>query len=87
MRKKKARSREAIATLPTDQYKDLQPMTCVHSTHGQIKCDITIFDEGFDNITSFFCCIYYFQEHLFLVCMYIFNNVKLDFEGFLKNKF
>lgn len=52
MRKKKARSREAIATLPTDQYKDLQPMTFVRSTHGQIKCDITIFDEGFDNITS-----------------------------------
>lgn len=52
MRKKKARSREAIATLPTDQYEDLQPMTCVRSTHGQIKCDITIFDEGFDNITS-----------------------------------
>lgn len=52
MRKKKARSREAIATLPTDQYEDLQPMTFVRSTHGQIKCDITIFDEGFDNITS-----------------------------------
>lgn len=82
MRKKKACSREAIATLPTDQYEDLQPMTCVHSTHGQIKCDITIFDEDL-----FLCCIYYFQEHLFLVCMYIFNNVKLDFEGFLKNKF
>lgn len=52
MRKKKARSREAIATLPTDQYEDLQPMTFVRSTHGQIECDITIFDEGFDNITS-----------------------------------
>lgn len=52
MRKKKARSREAIATLPTDQYEDLQPMTFVRSTHGQVKCDITIFDEGFDNITS-----------------------------------
>lgn len=52
MRKKKARSREAIATLPTDQYQDLQPMTFVRSTHGQIECDITIFDEDFDNITS-----------------------------------
>lgn len=52
MRKTKARSGEAIATLPTDQYEDLQPMTFVRSTHGQIECDITIFDEDFDNITS-----------------------------------
>lgn len=65
MRKKKARSREAIATLPTDQYKDLQPMTCVRSTHGQIKCDITIFDEGFDNITSSFVVFINFKNIYF----------------------
>lgn len=65
MRKKKARSREAIATLPTDQYKDLQPMTCVHSTHGQIKCDITIFDEDFDNITSSFVVYINFKNIYF----------------------
>lgn len=65
MGKKKARSREAIATLPTDQYKDLQPMTCVHSTHGQIKCDITIFDEGFDNITSSFVVFINFKNIYF----------------------
>lgn len=65
MRKKKARSREAIATLPTDQYKDLQPMTCVHSTHGQIKCDITIFDEDFDNITSSFVVFINFKNIYF----------------------
>lgn len=65
MRKKKARSREAIATLPTDQYKDLQPMTCVHSTHGQIKCDITIFDEDFDNITSSFVVFIIFKNIYF----------------------
>lgn len=65
MRKKKARSREAIATLPTDQYKDLQPMTCVHSTHGQIKCDITIFDEEFDNITSSFVVFINFKNIYF----------------------
>lgn len=65
MRKKKARSREAIATLPTDQYKDLQPMTCVHSTHGQIKCDITIVDEDFDNITSSFVVFIIFKNIYF----------------------
>lgn len=65
MRKKKARSREAIATLPTDQYKDLQPMTCVHSTHGQIKCDITIFDEELDNITSSFVVFTNFKNIYF----------------------
>lgn len=65
MRKKKARSREAIATLPTDQYKDLQPMTFVRSTHGQIKCDITIFDEGFDNITSSFVVFINFKNTYF----------------------
>lgn len=65
MRKKKARSREAIATLPTDQYKDLQPMACVHSTHGQIKCDITIFDEDFDNITSSFVVFINFKNIYF----------------------
>lgn len=65
MRKKKARSREAIATLPTDQYKDLQPMTCVHSTHGQIKCDITIFDEDFDNITPSFVVFIIFKNIYF----------------------
>lgn len=65
MRKKKARSREAIATLPTDQYEDLQPMTFVHSTHGQIKCDITIFDEDFDNITSSFVVFINFKNIYF----------------------
>lgn len=65
MRKKKARSREAIATLPTDQYEDLQPMTCVHSTHGQIKCDITIFDEDFDKITSSFVVFINFKNIYF----------------------
>lgn len=65
MRKKKARSREAIATLPTDQYKDLQPMTFVRSTHGQIKCDITIFDEDFDNITSSFVVFIIFKNIYF----------------------
>lgn len=64
-RKKKARSREAIATLPTDQYEDLQPMTFVRSTHGQIKCDITIFDEGFDNITSSFVVFINFKNIYF----------------------
>lgn len=65
MRKKKARSREAIATLPTDQYEDLQPMTFVRSTHGQIKCDITIFDECFDNITSSFVVFIIFKNIFF----------------------
>lgn len=65
MRKKKARSREAIATLPTDQYEDLQPMTFVRSTHGQIKCDITIFDEDFDNITSSFVVFIIFKNIYF----------------------
>lgn len=65
MRKKKARSREAIATLPTDQYKDLQPMTFVRSTHGQIKCDITIFDEDFDNVTSSFVVFIIFKNIYF----------------------
>lgn len=65
MRKKKARSREAIATLPTDQYEDLQPMTFVRSTHGQIKCDITIFDEYFDNITSSFVVFINFKNIYF----------------------
>lgn len=65
MRKKKARSREAIATLPTDQYEDLQPMTFVRSTHGQIKCDITIFDEDFDNITSSFVVFIIFKNVYF----------------------
>lgn len=65
MRKKKARSREAIATLPTDQYEDLQPMTFVRSTHGQIKCDITIFDEDFDNITSSFVVFINFKNIYF----------------------
>lgn len=65
MRKKKARSREAIATLPTDQYDDLQPMTFVRSTHGQIKCDITIFDEDFDNITSSFVVFIIFKNIYF----------------------
>lgn len=65
MRKKKARSREAIATLPTDQYEDLQPMTFVRSTHGQIKCDITIFDEDFDNITSSFAVFIIFKNIYF----------------------
>lgn len=65
MRKKKARSRETIATLPTDQYEDLQPMTFVRSTHGQIKCDITIFDEDFDNITSSFVVFIIFKNIYF----------------------
>lgn len=65
MRKKKARSREAIATLPTDQYEDLQPMTFVRSTHGQIKCDITIFDEDFDNITPSFVVFINFKNIYF----------------------
>lgn len=65
MRKKKARSREAIATLPTDQYEDLQPMTFVRSTHGQIKCDITIFDEDFDNRTSSFVVFIIFKNIYF----------------------
>lgn len=65
MRKTKARSREAIATLPTDQYEDLQPMTFVRSTHGQIKCDITIFDEDFDNITSSFVVFIIFKNIYF----------------------
>lgn len=65
MRKKKARSREAIATLSTDQYEDLQPMTFVRSTHGQIKCDITIFDEDFDNITSSFVVFIIFKNIYF----------------------
>lgn len=65
MRKKKARSREAIATLPTDQYEDLQPMTFVRSTHRQIKCDITIFDEDFDNITSSFVVFINFKNIYF----------------------
>lgn len=65
MRKKKARSREAIATLPTDQYEDLQPMTFVRSTHGQIKCDIKIFDEDFDNITSSFVVFIIFKNIYF----------------------
>lgn len=65
MRKKKARSREAIATLPTDQYEDLQPMTFVRSTHGQIRCDITIFDEDFDNITSSFVVFINFKNIYF----------------------
>lgn len=65
MRKKKARSREAIATLPTDQYEDLQPMTFVRSTHGQVKCDITIFDEDFDNITSSFVVFINFKNIYF----------------------
>lgn len=65
MRKKKARSREAIATLPTDQYEDLQPMTFVLSTHGQIECDITIFDEDFDNITSSFVVFINFKNIYF----------------------
>lgn len=65
MRKTKARSREAIATLPTDQYEDLQPMTFVRSTHGQIKCGITIFDEGFDNITSSFVVFINFKNIYF----------------------
>lgn len=65
MRKKKARSREAIATLPTDQYEDLQPMTFVRSTHGQIKCDITIFDEDFDNITFSFVVFINFKNIYF----------------------
>lgn len=65
MRKKKARSREAIATLPTDQYEDLQPMTFVRSTHGQIKYDITIFDEDFDNITSSFVVFINFKNIYF----------------------
>lgn len=65
MRKKKARSREAIATLPTDQYEDLQPVTFVRSTHGQIKCDITIFDEDFDNITSSFVVFINFKNIYF----------------------
>lgn len=65
MRKKKARSREAIATLPTDQYEDLQPMTFVRSTHGEIKCDITIFDEDFDNITSSFVVFINFKNIYF----------------------
>lgn len=65
MRKTKARSREAIATLPTDQYEDLQPMTFVRSTHGQIKCDITILDEGFDNITSSFVVFINFKNIYF----------------------
>lgn len=65
MRKKKARSREAIATLPTDQYEDLQPMTFVRSTHGEIKCDITIFDEDFDNITSSFVVFIIFKNIYF----------------------
>lgn len=65
MRKKKARSREAIATLPTDQYEDLQPMTFVRSTHGQIECDITIFDEDFDNITSSFVVFINFKNIYF----------------------
>lgn len=65
MRKTKARSREAIATLPTDQYEDLQPMTFVRSTHGQIKCDITIFDEDFDNITSSFVVFINFKNIYF----------------------
>lgn len=65
MRKKKARSREAIATLPTDQYEDLQPMTFVRGTHGQIECDITIFDEDFDNITSSFVVFINFKNIYF----------------------
>lgn len=65
MRKKKARSREAIAPLPTDQYEDLQPMTFVRSTHGQIECDITVFDEGFDNITSSFVVFINFRNIYF----------------------
>lgn len=65
MRKKKARSREAIATLPTDQYEDLQPMTFVRSTHGQIECDITIFDEDFDNITPSFVVFINFKNIYF----------------------
>lgn len=65
MRKTKARSREAIATLPTDQYEDLQPMTFVRSTHGEIKCDITIFDEDFDNITSSFVVFINFKNIYF----------------------
>lgn len=65
MRKTKARSREAIATLPTDQYEDLQPMTFVRSTHGEIKCDITIFDEHFDNITSSFVVFIIFKNIYF----------------------
>lgn len=65
MKKKKARSREAIATLPTDQYEDLQPMTFVRSTHGQIECDITIFDEDFDNITSSFVVFINFKNIYF----------------------
>lgn len=65
MRKKKARSRETIATLPTDQYEDLQPMTFVRSTHGEIKCDITIFDEDFDNITSSFVVFINFKNIYF----------------------
>lgn len=65
MRKTKARSRETIATLPTDQYEDLQPMTFVRSTHGQIKCDITIFDEDFDNITSSFVVFINFKNIYF----------------------
>lgn len=65
MRKTKARSREAIATLPTDQYEDLQPMTFVRSIHGQIKCDITIFDEDFDNITSSFVVFIIFKNIYF----------------------
>lgn len=70
MRKKKARSREAIATLPTDQYEDLQPMTFVRSTHGQIECDITIFDEDFDNITSSFVVFINFKNIYFqYVCI------------------
>lgn len=71
MRKKKARSREAIATLPTDQYEDLQPMTFVRSTHGQIKCDITIFDEDFDNITSSFVVLLFSRTFIFSMYVYL----------------
>lgn len=85
MREKKARFREAITTVLTDQYEDLQPMTCVHNTHGQMKRDITIFDKGHDdNLSGSFVVFINFNKIYFMyTCMPSTMN-KLVFEDFFK---